>query len=37
MQRSMLIGQQKMMRVMPEIQAISREMMQELQEKYGSD
>jgi uncharacterized protein len=37
MQRSMRIGQQKMMRVMPEIQAISREMMQELKEKYGSD
>jgi hypothetical protein len=37
MQRSMRIGQQKMMRVMPEIQAISREMMQDLEEKYGSD
>jgi hypothetical protein len=37
MQRSMQIGQQKMMRVMPEIQAISREMMQALKEKYGSE
>jgi hypothetical protein len=37
MQRSMLIGQQKMMRVMHEIQAISREMVQELKEKYRAD
>ena len=37
MQRTMLLTQQKMMRVMPEIQAISREMKQELKEKYGSD